>query len=272
MRADGDGLERAARVGLAGKGALYVALGLVAAQVALRGGGEQASQSGAIQAVASQPFGAVLVGALAVGLSAYAAWRLVQVVVGSFGASSLPEPLLRLTFLVRGLVYGTLAFLAWRTLLGRGSGSGGGSAGGSGGEEAVTARLLALPFGVPLVVAIGVTIVGTGLYQAKSAYSRDFLDAVDTSSFDARERRWFERAGVAGHLARAVAYVLAGALLVQAALRAGPDEGVGLGAALAELAAAPYGTAMLLVVAAGFVLYGGFCFVLARVARVAEVN
>lgn len=263
---DGEGIERTARAGLVGKGALYAVLGLLAANVAVRGGGEQASQSGAIDAVADQPFGAVLVGALAVGLTAYALWRLSQVVTGPGTSSDLPGPLLRAAFLLRGLGYGALAVLAWRTLV-RGGGSGGGSQ-----EREWTARILELRFGVWLVVAIGVGIALVGLYQAKTAAGRDFLEVVDTVAMSRRERRWFERAGIAGHLARAVTYLLVGGFLVRAALRFGPDEGVGLGGALAELAAAPLGTAMLLVVAAGLVLYGAFCVVLARYARVRDVS
>lgn len=262
-----DGVERAARAGLYGKGALYVVLGLLAVNVALGGGGEEASQSGAIDAVAEQPFGAVLLGALAVGLTAYAVWRLAQVVIGPVGTSDVPDPLLRASFLLRGLFYGALAVLAWRALLGGGSASGGGDQ-----EQELTARVLALPFGVPLVVAVGIGIGVVGLYQFKTAASRDFLDAVRASAMSAQERRWFERVGVAGHAARGVVYVLVGGFLVRAALAYGPDEGVGLGAALAELAKAPYGTAMLLVVALGLVLYGGFCLVLGRVARVQEVS
>lgn len=262
-----DGVERAARAGLYGKGFLYTVLGLLAGQVALKGGGDGASQSGAIDAVAEGPFGTVLLGVLVVGLAAYALWRLAQVVIGPVGSSSVPDPILRLSFLLRGLFYGALAFLGARTLLGNGSSSGDGDQ-----EQELTARVLELPFGVPLVVAVGVVIGGVGLYQFKSAIGRDFMDAVSSGSMTLQERRWFERAGVAGHLARGVTYLLVGGFLVRAALQFDPDDGVGLGAALSELAQAPYGTAMLLVVAAGLVLYGGFCFVLGRYAQVQRVS
>lgn len=260
------GVEHAARAGLAGKGLLYVVVGILAAQVALGGGGDQASQTGAIQAVARQPFGAVLLAVLATGLSGYALWRLAQVVIGPVTRSSLPGPLLRLTFLVRGLGYGALAVLAWRTLL---SGAGGGAGGGQ--QQRWTRQLLELPFGVALVVAVGATVVLVGLYQAKEGLGRGFMEAVDTASMGRSGRTWFERAGVAGHVARAVVYVLIGAFLIQAALSFSTDQ-VGLGAALSELAAAPFGTAMLLAVAVGLAFYGLFCFVMSRFARVHQVS
>lgn len=260
------GVERAARAGLFGKGFLYTVLGLLAANVALGGGGDEASQSGAIDAVADQPFGAVLLGALAVGVTAYALWRLAQVVIGPVGSSDVPDPILRISFLLRSLFYGAVALLAWRTLLGGGSASSGDQ------EQELTARVLALPFGVALVVAVGAGIGVVGLYQFKTAVSRDFLDAVRASAMPGRERRWFERAGVAGHMARGIVYLLVGGFLVRAALAYGPDEGVGLGDALSELAKAPYGAAMLLVVAGGLVVYGAYCVVLGRVARVEQVS
>ena len=262
-----DGVERAARAGLYGKGFLYVVLGLLAGRVALQGGGDGASQSGAIDAVAEGPFGTVLLGVLVLGLAAYALWRLAQVVIGPVGSSSVPDPILRISFLLRALFYGALAFLGARTLRGDGRPTGGGEQ-----ERELTARMLELPFGVPLVVSVGVVIGGVGLYQFKTAASRDFMDAVRPGAMSIDERRWFERAGVAGHLARGVTYLLVGGFLVRAALRFGPDEGVGLGAALSELAQAPHGTIMLLVVAVGLVLYGGYCLVLGRYARVEEVS
>ena len=259
------GVERAARAGLLGKGLLYVVVGILAAQVALGAGGEQASQTGAIQAIAGQPFGAVLLAILAAGLSGYALWRLVQVAIGPVTRSSLPGPLLRLTFLVRGLGYGALAVLAWRTVV---SGAGGG---GGGQEQRWTRQLLELPFGVPLVVAIGAIVVVVGLYQAKEGLGRGFLESVDTASMGPTGRVWFERVGVAGHVARAVVYVLIGGFLIEAALSFSTDQ-VGLGAALSELAAAPFGTAMLLAVAVGLAFYGLFCFAMSRYARVHQVS
>lgn len=260
-----EGVEPAARAGLAGKGMLYAVLGILAAQVALRGGGQQASQSGAIAAVGEQPFGTALLALLALGLTAYALWRLAQVVIGPVTRSQLPGPLLRFTFLVRALGYGALAALAWRTVL---TGNGGG---GDGQQQRWTRQILEVPFGVPLVVAIGAVIVGVGLYQVKEAVGRGFLESVDTGSMTPGGRDWFERFGVAGHLARAVAYGLVGAFLIQAALTFDTDD-VGLGAALAELASAPFGTAMLLVVGFGLVLYGVFCAAMSRYARVHEVS
>lgn len=111
-------VERLARAGfgLRRQGALHLVLGWLAGRLAWPGtaGGEEASQQGAIEAVAGPPFGQVLVAVLAVGLTGYAVWRGVQAVRGVHpDASELPGWLARVTFGVRALLYGALAVLGW---------------------------------------------------------------------------------------------------------------------------------------------------------------
>src|SRR5688572_20791647 len=72
-----------ARSGLAAKGVLYAALGLLAINVASGDAGSQtASRQGAIELVASQPFGQWLLGILTAGLFALAAWHIIQAIKG----------------------------------------------------------------------------------------------------------------------------------------------------------------------------------------------
>lgn len=258
-------VDKVARAGLVAKGLLYAVIGLLAGRIALGSGGQsEASQRGAIAAVARQPFGGVLLGVLAAGLTGYAVWRAVQAVRGADGESSMPEPLLRATFTVRALTYAALALLAWRTLLGA-------AASGSS-EQSVTARLLEAPLGQLLVVAVGAVVVAVGLYQVWHGASRGFRDELSLREMSGRERSWFVRLGVVGHVARGAVFLLVGGFLIRAALRAQPDQGVGFDAALQEVADTPYGTAILAGIAVGLVVFGVFCFVQARFARVEEVD
>jgi hypothetical protein len=59
---------------------------------------------------------------------------------------------------------------------------------------------------------------------------------------------------------------------VRAAVRAEPEEGVGLDAALHEVLEAPAGPWALAAIATGLVLYGGFCILQARFARTERVE
>lgn len=254
-------MERAARAGLTAKGVLYLLLGVVTAQLGLGLPDTVVSRQGAFATLAGQPFGAGLLLLLALGLGSYALWRAWQVVVGVEGRSSLPEPLLRVTFAVRALVYGVLAALAAREAVGAIEG---------GVTESLTAELLALPGGVALVVLVGCALFVTGLAQWRKVVTRDFLDQLDVEAMSELERRCVRALGLVGHAARGAALGLVGFFLAYSAwTRTGL---VGLDAALHEVARTTFGNAAVLVVAAGFTLYGLFCFVQTHTARVRSID
>jgi hypothetical protein len=215
-----------------------------------------------MRSVAAQPFGSLLLSILAIGLAGYALWRLRQVIDPP--ASSLPRWLLRSAMVVRATIYAGFAFLAGAEVVG--------AAIGGDQEESTTAALLALPGGVALVVAVGLIIVVVGLVQFREAWTCGFREHLDLSTLSARSRRIVEWVGRAGHAARGAVFCVSGGFLVRAALRAEPDEGVGLDAVLHEVLEAPAGTAALAAIAAGLVLYGGFCILQARFARTERVE
>ena len=72
-----------ARLGLIARGVVYGVVGVLALKLALGAGGKTASQTGALQTIAGQTFGGPLLIALAIGLAAYATWRLIEGVAGS---------------------------------------------------------------------------------------------------------------------------------------------------------------------------------------------
>ncbi|MFA9445078.1 DUF1206 domain-containing protein [Egicoccus sp. AB-alg6-2] len=259
-----DGLARA---GFAAKGVLYSVVGVLAVQLALGGGGgEDASQQGAINAVSQQPFGRILVFALALGLTGYALFRAVQTFRGTAAAnSSLPDWLARITFAVRAVLYGLLSVLAWREAFGVGD-EGGGT------EESLTATVLAAPGGTWAVMAVGVVIVIVGIVQLREGWTCGFRDHLDFHGVSGGTRRRLEWLGRIGHLARGVVFLVAGGFVAIAAWRHDPETGVGLDAALQEVAAAPYGTVALILLGLGLVLYGCFCGVEARFVRPARAD
>ena len=81
-------------------------------------------------------------------------------------------------------------------------------------------------------------------------------------------RRWGERTGVVGLLARGVVFGLIGAFVIKAALEYDPKQAIGLDGALQKLAGEAYGAWLLGLTAAGLVAYAIFCFVEARYRRV----
>ena len=124
--------------------------------------------------------------------------------------------------------------------------------------------VLSWPAGTWLVGLGGVILIGVGLWNAYRGLARKFEDKWNTGHMGAAARRWGGRAGVVGHLARAVVFTLIGVFVIRAALQYDPKEAIGLDGALQKLAGAAYGPYLLGLTAAGLIAYGLYCLADAR--------
>ena len=255
-----DGFERLSRSGFVARGLIYVIVGVLAVKLALGSSGANASQQGALEAIAHQPFGKVLLIVVAIGLAGYALWRMSHAVFGR-GRERSDSALDRVTALASGIVYAGLCAVAVEILLGAGSG-------GSGTAHHAAAGVLGWPAGTWLVGSAGVVLIGVGLYQGYRALSKEFLEDSKTEEMSPAVRRWIEWLGVFGYLARMVVFVLIGVFLVKSAIDFSPNNAVGLDGALAKLAHSAYGPFLLGVVAAGLVAFGIYSFSDARYRRI----
>lgn len=244
--------QRGARLGYAANGVLNLVIGWLALQVAWGGGGQDASASGALRALADTPVGGFLLWVLLVGFALLGLWQLTTAFLGGRTGE-------RLKAAGKGVTYLVLAVLTYGVV------SGAGGSGGSGGssESGWTADLMAQPLGRLLVGAVGLGVIAVGGYHVHKGWRRTFLR-------DLREHPgpWVVRAGRLGYVARGIAFAVVGALFVTAAATADPDRAQGLDGALQTLRDAPLGQWLLTLVALGFVAYGGYSFVRARVGRV----
>jgi len=75
-----DGIVPLARFGYATKGTVYIIIGLLAALAAFHRGGRTTDSQGAFKEILSQPYGQLLLGAVAVGLAGYALWCVMQAI------------------------------------------------------------------------------------------------------------------------------------------------------------------------------------------------
>lgn len=253
-------LGRLGRAGLLAKGVLYGLVGVLAARIALGDGSQEADQQGAIAAVASGPFGRIILAVLAIGFGAYAGWRAVQAWTDTGDEDGLHGLVLRASNVVRSLLYAGLALTAGRQVLA------GRSSGGDDLEHSLTAQVLEVPVGTIAVAGVGAVLVGVGLYQGWLSATQDFREDLRTMTPD--EHRWVSRLGVIGHAARAVVFVLVGGFVIHAALLREATDNVGLDGALGELNRRPFGAAMLLTVSAGLLVYGLYCLAEARFGRI----
>lgn len=238
---DHQALDRLARAGFVVNGIMHLLIGWIALQVALGSGGS-ADQSGAFAQLASNGFGKAILWLGVIGFVGLALWQLTEAIAGSDEASD------RIKAIGKAIAYVAVAFGAFSFANGSGKSSGKQSAD-------FTATLLGKPFGVALVVIVGLVAAAIGVYHVYKGATKKFREDLQSSPSP-----WIMRAGQFGYIAKGVALVLVGGLFVIAAVRHNPDEATGLDGALKTLAGAPLGQVLLILTALGFAAFGVYCF------------
>jgi hypothetical protein len=248
------------RVGLVAYGAVHLLIAVLAVRVATGEGGEP-GKSGALATIAEQPAGRTLLWVTAVGLAALVVWEVTEAVYGyRYVRPPRRRWMRRLASAAEAVVFGALAWSAAKIAKG-------GKAESSEQQEATTAKILDLPGGQFLVGAAGLAVLVAAGFLVRRGLRASFVSDLDLSGVDQEARRLAVRLGQAGWTALGVAYGIVGFLLVVAAVRYDPSRATGLDTALHTLAAQPYGTILLAVLAAGLGCFGVYCLVDARYRR-----
>jgi Domain of Unknown Function (DUF1206) len=251
--------EAVARWGLVSKGALYVLVGVIAADVAIGGGERLRDRGAAVATVTDTWYGKALVFLLAVGLAGYAAWRFAQGVLGRPLEGGKKESWWkRIGYFARS---GWYLFLLWVVLAAL---TGADEESGSREEDRATARVLDWPLGRWIVAAVGLGILGAGVFNYWRGITMSFKKKLKLRKMSELEEKVFTIIGMVGHIARGTVFGLIGFFLVRAAWQYDPKETVGLDGALAEILQQDYGDTLLGIVASGLIAYGVYCFVEAR--------
>ena len=255
------GFEFLARTGFVARGVIYGVIGILAVKLAVGAGGKTTNQNGALQTIAHQPFGKVLLILVAVGLAGYALWRLLRALLGH-GPEGSDSGFDRLAAFASGVAYALICAVAVRILLGSGGGSSSGNA------NKATAGVFGWPAGTWIVGIAGAVFIGVAIYQGYRGISHDFLDDSKTEEMSPRVRRWIKWIGTFGHVARMVVFGLVGIFLIKAAIDYNPDKAVGLDGALAKLAHHSYGPVLLGLVATGLLAFALYSLSDARYRRI----
>lgn len=247
-----------ARFGIVAYGIVHLITAWLAGQIAFGGGGGgEASSTGALEQIAQQSFGSVLLWVIVIGMVAMALWQLLSAGFGNTWVDDEDRTKERLKNVGKAIIYGYLAYAAFKVVSGAGSsGSGSGSQ-----EESLTATLLGAPAGRFLVAAVGIGVAYVGYRQVKRGLEEGFTEkltrAVDT----------VVQLGKAGYVAKGTTLVLVGGLFGWAALTSDPDKAGGMDQALSTLSGNPIGMVVLVLIAIGLAAYGVFCFAWARYCR-----
>jgi hypothetical protein len=255
---DTTALDVVARSGFAVMALLHIIIGAIAIALAFGQPG-QAEATGAIEQLAANPWGPVILWVCVIACTGLALWQLSEATVR---ARHLPRKerlgkLLSSGFLA--VAYGSVGL------------SFAGFAVGIRGDSGDTTRdfstaLLTTPLGLPVLVALGLTIMGVGVYFVLKGLRRGFKD--ELFHFDGTRRgRLIDSLGVTGHVAKGIALNLAGLLFVIAAAKHSPEESTGLDGSLKALRDQAFGPYLLVAIGGGFVCYGVFALVRARFGR-----
>lgn len=245
-----------ARIGYVVLGILHILIGAIAVSIATGGGGGDADQGGAMQQIQKSPAGVILLWVIVLGLVALAIWQIAEA-VEERDPDTKKKWGHRVKFLGTAGAYLAIAATALVYALGGQSQS-------SESSQSFSARLLAAPAGVALLVLVGLIVGGIGVAFIVRGATRAFMKHVSLPT--GAKRSGIVAFGIAGYIAKGIAVAVAGVLFVAAALTHDPETAGGLDSALRALAGLPFGAVVLWTVGAGLTLYGLFCFARARYA------
>jgi Domain of Unknown Function (DUF1206) len=248
-----------ARLGLTARGVLYILIGVVAILVAFGQRSHEADQSGALQLLASQPYGLVALWLLFIGFAGYALWRLSEATFGVTGEGNGAGP--RLKSLVRAVLYAIFGYLTLKVITGK-------KASQASQQKDMTATIMHHTGGQWLVGIVGVAVVIAGLTLVWEGIRRKFMKYLRTGEMSPRTRRAVERLGMIGTTARGLVFALAGVLVIDAAVQFKPSKAGGVDKALLTLRNQPFGEFLLILAAIGLIAFGVYGLAEARWRRV----
>ncbi|MFF1382298.1 DUF1206 domain-containing protein [Arthrobacter sp. NPDC058288] len=251
-------LDVVARSGFAVMAVLHIVIGAIAIALALGQPG-QAEPTGAIEQLAANPWGPAVMWAGLIGCAGLALWQLSE---ATLRARHLPAgqrlgKLISSGFLA--VAYGSVGLTFAGFALGMPGDSGDST-------KDFSTAVVRGPLGVPALIALGLTVIGVGIYFIVKGVRKQFKE--ELHHFEGSRRgRVISALGVAGHVAKGVALVLAGLLFVVAAATNRPGESTGLDGSLKALRDHPAGPYFLTAIAAGLISYGLFALVRAGFGR-----
>ncbi len=251
-------LDHAVRIGMVAYGVVHLMIAFVAVQLGIQGGGEKASQKGALQELAQQPFGKVLVWAIVVGMLLLVVWRVLDAVFGHREKDGSDRLKARAAAAFKAVLYAVLGVSALRVA------TGSSSSGGKSGSETMTAKVMNWPGGQVIVVAVGLAIVGYGCYLAWRGWTDKFKEHLDAEGKSGDSGKAYIMFGRVGYIGKGIAVALVGGLFLYAGLTHDPKKSGGLDQALHKVLEQPFGQVLLVLIGLGIACYGLFCFARAR--------
>lgn len=246
-------LGTVARTGYAASGLMHLLMGYLAIRISQHQGGES-DQSGAFAQMLELPGGMIIIWITFIGLTGLAVWLFLQAALG-IGSSSKKRWVRSLVSLTKGATYAALASTAMSLIVRSPTNSGASARQASG-------TVLSLPGGQLLLVVVGLATAGIGGYFIFKGARKKFHQDIALPSGYAGTA--VDVLGIAGYVAKGIAIMTLGVLLVIAAVKVDPKDASGLDGAIKALAALPFGEAILILIGVGLIAYGVYSLARAR--------
>ncbi|GHD51441.1 DUF1206 domain-containing protein [Mycetocola manganoxydans] len=245
-----------ARAGLVANGVIHILIGVIGISVAWGSAGN-ADQSGALTTVSDIPGGVFLLWAATIALFGLA---LLQWTEAAQVESTTPRLIVmrRMTNVAKAFGFAAIAVVVGFYALGNRSDA-------SETWQRLSATLLGTPGGVFALAAVGLGVGIVGGTLVFRGVSRNFREEMEP--MDGIRSSVVGALGIVGHVAKGIALAITGLLFLSSAAFTDSDQATGLDGALRLVGSLPFGSALLIMMASGFVVYGLYLFARARFLR-----
>lgn len=245
------------RLGYAARGVTYILLGYIALSTA----GEVESGAAAVyDYIQEVPMGTAILWLMAIGLLAYAAFKLLSAIADIQNRGDDTKGLLkRVGDGASGVAHLFLAYAAYQFANGTKN-----SAAGEGSGREMAGSVLSMDLGSLVIGIIGIGFLVGAVMQAKQAWTASFMHHIAGGAPEG-----VKTAGRIGHAARSVVFLLIGLSMLEGAWLSNESRVKGLGEAIISLRdSGP----MYMLVAIGLILFGVFSLVTARFRIIPDVH
>ena len=252
---DSDWLDKAIRIGLIAYGVVHLLVGWLALQLAFGDNSEKASNKGAMQELAKQPFGEVLIWAIAVGMFFLVIWRLLEVFFGHQEKDDSDRWKARAVSGMKAGIYAAVGITALTVAIGSKK---------SGGGSSWTKTVMDWPAGQWIVAAVGLAVIIYGANHVRKGFTESYAKHLDAEGKSGNTGKAYLMFGKVGYIGKGIAIAIVGGLITYGGITHDASKSGNLDQALHKVLTYPFGVFLLIIIAAGIICYGLFCFARAR--------
>jgi len=253
-----EGARTLGLVGLVARGALYLALAVLALELVFGNRGETADPRGAMHDLAHNPLGVAVLVILVLGFAAFALLHLYRAIRNPDNKTSR-----RVNDVFWAVVNGFLAALAASFLLSPSKPEGDTDAA----DKTFSAKVMDMSGGRLLVGAVGLALLGYGLFLVWRAFSDDRQDERAVLEAAPNETPAVRTLSRVGNVARGAIVGFIGILVLTAAIQHDASETEGIDGALKRLLDHSLGEVAVFLIAVGFAAFGVYSIARAWVNR-----